>query len=276
MNNRYNINALTKGLSVLEAIGASSHGLTVTEVAKFLETNNATATRLCYTLMASGFIARDISKRYYPTSMVLSLGFSYFSALPKHQLVCQLLKELSDDVQGTVSLSILEGTEIVYLMRTVKKHYLPFAVRVGSRFPAYCSSMGKALLAFSPPGLAGEVIAKSGLAPLTSHTITNPNELMQELERIRSSGYAINDEESALGNRAVAGPILNREGVALAAINVALPAAECSRTELERIIAPKVLRTARLISEALLMFEDPFQAGDGRFHPSELLAHGAR
>jgi IclR family pca regulon transcriptional regulator len=254
---RYFISSLAKGLSVLQAFAEAGHPLTLSEIANALGANNTTATRLCYTLTELGFIQKDGQRRYHLTPKILTLGHSYISGLAWQEVVQYYLECLFKEVQETVNLSVLEGVEIIYLIRIRKRKYLPFDVRIGSRLPVYCTAMGKVLMAMSPPEKIKPILKTLKFKPLTARTITSLNKFMDELGKVRKKGYAINDEELTVGNRAVAAPVLDRQGYAVAAINIAVPTTEYSRSQMEKTLVPPIIRTAHEISEALIKMEAP-------------------
>jgi IclR family pca regulon transcriptional regulator len=254
---RYFINSLEKGLSVLQAFAEAGHPLTLSQIASALGANSTTATRLCYTLSELGFIQRDGQRRYHLTPKILTLGHSYISGLAWQEIAQFYLDALFKDVQETVNLSILEGSEIIYLIRIRKRKYLPFDIRIGTKLPVYCTAMGKVLMAMGPPQKVKPILRALEFKPLTPRTIKSLDKFMDALEKVRKNGYAINDEELSIGNRAVAAPVLDREGYAIAAINIAVPTPEYSRSQMEKILAPKVIKTAREISEALIKMEAP-------------------
>jgi len=258
---RYYINALAKGLSCLEAFSGETVGLTLSQIARNLQTNTATASRFCRTLVDLGYIRRDEHKKYHVTPRVLRLGYSYVSSLPQRRIIHHCLEDLSSRVQGTVNLAVLEGTEIVYLLRIARRDHLPIEIRTGTRLPAHCTAMGKAILAFSRPELLARVLPKMTLRSLTGKTITERAQFEQELATIRVSGYAWSDEELSLGNLAVAAPILDQHGYALAAVNVGAPTADYTLAQLVEAAVPQVIRIAKEISTALQMLEDPFHLG---------------
>ena len=257
----YFINSLAKGLSVLQAFGEAGHPLTLSEIANALGANNTTATRLCYTLTELGFIQRDGQRRYHLTPKVLTLGYSYISGLAWQEVAQYYLETLFKEVQETVNLSILEGSEIIYLFRIRKRKYLPFDIQIGTKLPVYCTAMGKILMAMGPPERIGPILKTLEFKPLTAHTITRLDKFLQELDKVRKKGYAINDEELSIGNRVVAAPVVDKYGYAVAAINIAVPTTECSRSQMEKTLAPPVIRTACEISEALIKMEVPLVMG---------------
>ncbi len=254
---RYFINSLAKGLAVLQAFSEADHSLTLSEIAHALRANPTTATRLCYTLSELGFIYKDGQRRYQLTPKILTLGHSYISGLAWQEVAQYYLETLFREVQETVNLSVLEGLEIIYLLRIRKRKYLPFDIRIGTKLPVYCTAMGKILMAMGPPEKINPIFRTLEFKPLTPHTIKSLNKFMDELEKVRKKGYALNDEELSIGNRAVAAPILGKQGYAVAAINIAAPTADYSTSKMEKILAPKVIQTAREISEALIKIEAP-------------------
>jgi IclR family pca regulon transcriptional regulator len=171
------------------------------------------------------------------------------------------LESLFKEVQETVNLSILEGSEIIYLFRIRKRKYLPFDIQIGTKLPVYCTAMGKILMAMGPPKKIRSILKKLEFKPLTARTIKNLDKFKDELDKVRKKGYAINDEELSIGNRAVAAPIIDKKGYAVAAINIAVPTTEYSRSQMEKTLAPQVMRTAREISRALIKMEVPLVMG---------------
>ena len=258
---RYFIGSLAKGLSILQAFSEAGHALTLSEIANALKTNNTTATRLCYTLTVLGFIQRDGQRRYHLTPRVLTLGYSFISGLGWQEVAKYYLETLFKEIQETVNLSILEDSEIIYLIRIRKRKYLPFDIQIGTKLPVYCTAMGKILMAMGPPKKIGSILKKLGFKPLTARTITRLDKFLEELGKVRKKGYAINDEELSIGNRAVAAPIVDKQGYAVAAINIAVPTTEYSRSQMEKTLAPQVMRTAHEISGALIKMDVPLVMG---------------
>src|SRR4030042_4503636 len=254
---RYFINSLAKGLSVLQAFSQSDHTLPLSEIAHALRANTTTATRLCYTLTELGFIHKDGQRRYHLTPKVLTLGHSYISGLAWQEVAKYYLEVLFKEVQETVNLSILEGSEIIYIIRIRKRKYLPFDIQTGTKLPVYCTAMGKVLMAMGPPEKVKPILKVLEFKPLTARTLTRLDKFNDELDKVRKKGYAINDEELSIGNRAVGAPIIDKHNYAVAAINIAVPTTEYSRSQMEKKLAPRVIKTACEISEALIKMEAP-------------------
>jgi DNA-binding IclR family transcriptional regulator len=172
------------------------------------------------------------------------------------------LESLFNQIQETVNLAVLEAQEIVYILRIRKRKYLPFDIRIGTRLPVYCTAMGKVLMALGHPERTQPILKGLTFKPLTTHTITNLKDFLKELEEVRQKGYALNDEELSIGNRAIAAPIVDEQGYAAAAINLAVPTSRYSRREMEEKLAAKVVHTGREISKALLKMKAPLVTGD--------------
>jgi len=252
---RYFLQSLAKGLSALQHLADVGYPLTLSELAKGIGTTNATATRICFTLTKTGLIRRDKEKRYHLTPNILSLGYSAICAMKWREIARYYLEFLFSEVKGNVNLAILDGSEILYLIHIQKKVHLPMRVRIGSKLPVHSSSAGKVLMALGPPKRIRPVLKRLEFRPLTPNTITNLDEFLHELEIVRKKGYAINHEETSMRVLAVGAPIMNKRNHAIAAINITVSTTDYTREELEETLAPKVLRVAKQISEALHQVE---------------------
>ena len=259
---RYFVQALAKGLSVLQAFAEADHPLTSSEIANALGTSNSTSTRLCYTLTELGFIERDRQRRYKLTPKVLSLGYSFISGAAWRELAKNYLESLFKEVQATVNLSMLEGSEIIYIIRIRKRKYLPYDIRIGTKLPVYCTAMGKVLMAMGRPEMVQTILKTLEFKALTTRTITRLDKFLEQLDEVRKKGYAIADEELSIGVRGIGAPILDKHGYAVAAINITVPTTEYSRSQMEKTLASKVMQVANQISDALLKMGAPLVTGD--------------
>ncbi len=254
---RYFIKSIEKGFAVLSSLCEMHRPLTLSEIAASMDINATTATRLCFTLSQLGFIHRDNQKRYHLTPKILTLGYPVIASLDWLDIARTYLEKLHGDVQETVCLSILEDSEIMYLIRIRKVEYLPFDIRIGTKLPVYCTAMGKVLMAFGAKHKTHSILSQLKFRQLTPHTIDRLEQFLDELSMVQELGYAINDEELTIGNRSIAAPVLSKQGIAIAAINIAFPVAQYSRGETEAILAPKLIEMARAISIALHQTEAP-------------------
>ncbi|MBU0517299.1 MAG: IclR family transcriptional regulator [Proteobacteria bacterium] len=254
-NSFYFLKSLATGLTVLQTMAEASRPMSLTELSRAVGTNNATTTRCCYTLSQMGFVHRDAQRRFYLAPKALLLGYAAVSRLGWRNVAREYMEALNKDIRETINLSILEGVEILYIIRIKTEKILSYDLQIGSRLPLYCTSMGKSLMAFTPPDQVRRIFKDIEFKPLTHRTITNLEDYLRELEEVRRKGYSINDEELSVGLRSVAAPIPDREGRAMAALNIAVPTKRVSREELEAHLAPRAMETARRIQEAVAALE---------------------
>ncbi len=255
----YYMKSLATGLKVLEVMAEAGRPMVLTEIARVMGLNNATATRCCQTLATLGFVRRDTKRRYHLTPKVLLLGYAAISRPGWLGVAQHYMEILFEELRETVNLSVLEGGEILYVSRLNTGNILPYDLQIGSKLPLHCTSMGKALIAFQPEPKRSQTLESIEFRPLTHQTITNLKDYLAELEKVRQEGYAVNNEELSVGLRSVAAPILDHEGRSMAALNIAVPTKRYSRVELEEKLAPRALRTAHDIRHALTAMKPEYQ-----------------
>lgn len=249
---RYFLETVHRGLRILEVFSEERPSLSLVEIAAAVDLDKSTAFRFVYTLQELGYLERDPeSKRYRPGLKVLRLGFTVLNSLDSAQIARPYLKSLSDQTGTAANMALRDAAEIVYVLRVSPLQILNVNLRVGSRLPVHCSSMGKAqLLDFS----CDELDALVGSGPYqayTPHTITRRDALCADLAQARERGYAVSDEEMLLGIRSLAAPIRDTAGEIVAAINISVANAGLSRQEMEARYAALVVETATRISSAL-------------------------
>ncbi|SDM77456.1 transcriptional regulator, IclR family [Streptomyces sp. cf386] len=236
------VESLARGLTVLTAFGAGRAELTLTDVARATGLSRATARRALITYEHLGLVRQSGTRGFALTPRVLSLGFPPLSRTSLAQIATPHLAELADRVHESASLAVLtpSGEEIQYTARAATSRVMSVNVTVGTRLPAYATSMGRVLLADLPPGER----RLGNLSPLTPHTTTDPTTLTAALENVRTLGYALVDEELEAGLRSVAVPVRDRTGRVVAAVNVAMHAARRSVEECVREVLPELMETA--------------------------------
>jgi IclR family transcriptional regulator, pca regulon regulatory protein len=220
-----------KGLAVIEAFGPERDALTISDVARLTGLDRATARRCLLTLVKLGYASAN-GKQFQLTPRILRLGYSYLAATPLARVAQPVLDHLSVATGESCSVSVLEGNEIVYMARSAQTRVLSIGLGVGSRLPAYCSSMGRVLLATLPEAEARLQLFNSDRRKLTQHTRIGLDELMVELDRVRFQDFCIVDEELEIGLRSIAVPLRNRSGATIGAMNFGVQAA---RAPLERL-----------------------------------------
>lgn len=233
--------SLAKGLSVIETFGADTPRQSVSDVAKAAGLDRATARRCLLTLHTQGYADYD-GKFFTLTPRILRLGTSALASLPLPTLVQPWLEQLTEKIGQSCSVSILDEAEIVYIARAQQRRIMNIGLMPGSRLPAHCSSMGRVHLAAMSENAALDVIMASDLAPRTVNSLTEPDEIMAELARIRSQGYALIDQELELGLRSIAVPLLNYRGDTVAALNIGVAAIQDSVEELAALYLDDLLR----------------------------------
>jgi IclR family pca regulon transcriptional regulator len=241
------IQSVSRALSILELFSDKRPSLSVSQVAALTGLNRATCYRFCQTLRQLGYLEELGDGRFRPGLKAVSLAHSALSSRELPELALPYLRRLREDINETVNMGLLDDTEVVYVARVLSDHLISLRLYVGSRLPAYASSLGRAILAFLPPEEAESIIDRSELKPLTSHTIVSRKRLIAELKKIRAQGYALNDQEVANGLRGVAAPILAEDGHPLGAINISIPHPLKGPEEIENELAPKVMATAHEI-----------------------------
>lgn len=249
---RYSIETLERGLSVLSLFSNDTSELTLTEISRAADLNMTTSLRIASTLEAAGYLQRDPeTKRFRPGLKVLQLGFSALRSMDIRQTARPLLERLSRITGETASMSVLDGLEIVYIDRVRNRQILGVVLGLGSRLPAHCVAMGKAMLAYLPGDQLKTLLNGAALEACTAHTIVDTTSLQVDLEKVRTRGYAINNQELVVGLRAAAAPIWDEHGIVVAAINVSGSTETISRSRLRHELAPSVVETAAEISQTL-------------------------
>jgi IclR family transcriptional regulator, pca regulon regulatory protein len=195
------------------------------------------------------------TRKYRLGPRVLDLGFAAINSMELRQISAPHLQRLADETGHTVNMAILDGTDIVYIERCrtsqLGQREIDLDLHIGSRLPAYCTSMGKVLLAFLEPARRGELLDRIELFDRGPNTITTRAALEEELERVRARGVAVNNEELAYGLRSIAVPVRGQRGEVVAAINLAVHRSAASIEALVDRLSPKMHREAAAISALL-------------------------
>jgi IclR family pca regulon transcriptional regulator len=242
--------SLARGLAVVEAFAGRTEGVTVAEVAATTGLSRAAVRRLLITLEMLGYATHSGSV-YRLGTRVMRLGFSFLSSNSLATMAAPLLEELSTTFHESCSLSVLEGDEIVYVARSAAKRVMSVGLSIGSRLPAYCTSMGRVMLAAMTDEELEQYLKRVTLKAHTPKTIVNRAELAAEVRRVRRQRYAIVDEELEMGLRALAVPIVTHTGRTIAAINTGVHASRVSRKALMDRFLPALQRSAAMLAQSL-------------------------
>ncbi len=225
------IASFAKGLRVISCFGAQTPRLSISEVAAGADLDRATARRCLLTLHAEGYADYD-GKFFTLTHKVLRLGMGALASLPLPQIVQPWLDQLAEQIGQSASASVLDDTEIVYIARAAQKRVMSIGLMPGTRLPAHCTSMGRVLLAAMDDKAARSIIDRSDLTPRTPFSLTDPDDISAEVQKVRELGYALIDQEVEIGLRSIAVPVLNTRGAVVAALNTGMAATHADAHEI--------------------------------------------
>ncbi|MEV0159157.1 IclR family transcriptional regulator domain-containing protein [Nonomuraea fuscirosea] len=244
------VQSLARGLAVIRAFSATEPELTLSQVARATGLSRAAARRFLLTLTDLGYVRSD-GRLFALTPRVLELGYAYLSSLSLPEVADPHLERLAAEVGESASVAVLDGTDVVYVARVATARIMRVTINIGTRFPAYCTSMGRVLLAALPPEALESYLGRAELRRLTSHTIVLPAALRAELDEVRGRGWAMVDQELEEGLRSIAAPIRDRAGRTVAAVNVSTHATRTSLQAARRDLLPPLLATATKIETDL-------------------------
>lgn len=242
--------SLARGLDVIGAFQHARPSLSVGEVATLANISRAAARRCLHTLATLGY-ARAIDGSYRLLPKTLGLGYAYLSASPVARVAQPVLEEVSTRLHESSSMTVLDGDDIVYVARASTQRIISVGLSVGSRLPAYCTSMGRVLLAFSSDADLDSYLQRVDLVRQTPHTIVEPALLRRELQSVRAEGYSLVDQELELGLRSIAVPVRQADGRAVAAINVGAQAARVDLATMTQTYLPILRGAAEQIALAV-------------------------
>lgn len=238
---------LAKGLTVLRAFTQRRASMTLSEAAAEADLTRATARRILRTFVALGYVEQE-GRQFSLTPRVLELGFGYLSAQSWIDRAGPVLKELSADVQESCSAAILQGTDIVYVARVPTSRIMSVAVSVGSRLPAFHTSLGRVQLGFIEDAEIWRRLMSMRIEPYTTHTITDPQALLERVKSDRAQGFSIVDEELERGLRSIAVPVMNRAGEAVAGLNVSTNSTRITRNHMRENFLPRLRAASAQLS----------------------------
>lgn len=244
------VQSLQRGFDVIKAFGPGARALTIAEVAAITATTRAVARRYLLTLQALGCVVQ-VGTKFTLTPKVLDLGFAYLSTIDVADVAQPFMERVTERLNESCSLAVLDGDEIVYVARVQPKRLMSISLVVGSRLPAHATSMGKVLLAHLPPGMQATYFETAQLKRFTRNTITAKPELRHALAGVRDRGWAIADQEVEEGLRTIAVPVFDYTSSVAAAMNISGHATRVSIADLQRRYLPVLSEAARQASAAL-------------------------
>ena len=246
------VQAFARGLRVIQAFGAGAGQLTLSEVAARSELTRAGARRLLYTLETLDFAAR--SERYfYLTPKVLGLGHAYLSSMPLWNFAESVLQRLVEDVRETCSVSVLDGTDVVYVLRVPVHRILSTGASVGSRVPAHCTSMGRVLLAGLSEAQLQNYLDTAVLTRYSARTTVDAKQLRRILaaDRAQAWSWVSGEMEEHISGLSV--PVVDAEQRVLAALNISFNRAGLSKDGAVKKYLPRLRRAAEQMNASLVL-----------------------
>jgi IclR family pca regulon transcriptional regulator len=244
------VQSLERGLAVICAFDAEHRELGLSEVARRTGLSRAAVRRFLLTLVQLGYV-HAADGRFSLRPRVLELGYAYLSGLSLPEVAQPHLETLVATVNESSSLSVLDDTEIVYVARVPTRRIMSITLTVGTRLPAYATSMGRVLLAALPEAEGEARLARATLHALSPHTTTDRATLSAALARVRADGFAAVDQELEEGLRSLAVPVRDGTGAVVAALNVSAHASRQTMATLRKEFLPAALHAAAAIESDL-------------------------
>ena len=254
--------SLARGLEIIKAFTAAeqdlerpsnmrpSDALTLSEVALKTGLARAVVRRFLYTLVDLGYVITD-GKYFRLTAKILDLGFAYLSSFSLPKIAERFLDEVTLETKESSSASVLDGHEIVYVARVQTRRIMSVSLGIGSRLPAFCTSMGRVLLAHLPAEALEKYFKTAKFSRFTEKTICDPEGLRKELNSVSKQGYALVDQELEIGLRSVAVPVFAGGARAVAAINIGTQVTRTTKSELLQQFLPVLRKASKKISSCL-------------------------
>src|SRR5258706_1670329 len=238
--------SLARGLAVVRAFTQQRRQLTIAQLSQRTGIPRAAVRRCLYTLSQLGYVASEDGRTYALRPRILALGHAYLSSTPLANAVQPLLDQITSDLHESSSMAVLEGDDILYIARSsTTTRVMSIDLGIGSRLPAYCTSMGRVLLAGLPDAELQAYLARAKLTRLTTRTAATPDELMSVLKTVRRNGYSLVDQELEIGLRSIAVPVTDRGGRAVAALNIGTQSSRVPVAEMESRFLPPLRAAAR-------------------------------
>lgn len=244
------VRSLARGLDVIRSFSAAQPQQTLSQMAAATGLTRATARRLLLTLEQLGYV-RSTGRQFELTAQVMDLGYAYLSSLALSDIAQPYLEDLTQRVHESASISVLDGHDVVYVVRVPTQRVMTIALGLGSRLPAASTSMGRILLAALPEEELEAILAEVDLPVHTARTVTDPDALRAELKKVRDQGWALVDQELEEGLRSIAAPLRDSSGRVIAAMNVSGHAGRVTLSRMREEFLPALLEAAEHINQQL-------------------------
>ena len=240
------IQAAERSFAIIRAFGQRRQMLTQSQVAEATGLSRATARRFLQSFEALGYVGRN-GRQYYLRARVLDLGYAYLSSMSLWDVAKTQMELLVQQVQESSSASVLDGTDIIFTVRVPTKRIMRVQVEIGTRFPAYATSMGRVLLADLPEKALDDYFSKVVPEQLTPRSVTSEAELRIILKEVASQGFCLLDEELEEGVRSLAVPMHDKQGRVIASMNVCAHASRVSAKRMRDEFLPPLQQAAAAV-----------------------------
>ncbi|RZL89693.1 MAG: IclR family transcriptional regulator [Variovorax sp.] len=244
------VQSFARGLQVIRSFSASAPRQTLSEVAAATGLTRAGARRILLTLQTLGYVDSD-GRLFSLTPRILDLGFAYLSSMPIWNRAEPVMEALVQQVQESCSAAVLDATDIVYVMRVPTHKIMRISLGVGSRLPAWCTSMGRLLLADLDDAALRERLAASTIEAFTRHSVTDIDTLVAKVAQARRQRWCLVNQELEEGLISIAAPIVDRAGRMVAALNISGQANRTSAKVMQETMLPALVQAAQDISRLL-------------------------
>jgi IclR family pca regulon transcriptional regulator len=241
------VQSFARGLEVIRSFSAAAPRQTLSEVAQRAGLTRAGARRILLTLQALGYVETD-GKLFSLTPRILDLGFAYLSSMPIWNLAEPVMEALVEKVKESCSAAVLDGTDIVYVLRVPTRKIMNIGLGAGSRLPAFCTSMGRMLLAGLPDDEVTKLLKSSARRAVTRHTITEVPALLARVRQARKQGWCLVNQELEEGLVSMAAPIFDASGRTIAAMNISGQFNRTPPRQMQEQLLPHLLAAAAEIS----------------------------
>lgn len=250
------VTALARGLSVIRSFGKDAVNLTLAEVAERTGLTRPTARRFLLTLESLGYVNTD-GKRFWLAPRTLDLGYAYLSSLSIWETAQPSMRAVVDTLNESCSMGVFDSGDVVYVARAAPRHMMSLQVNLGSRLPAFCTSIGRVLLAGLPSAELDAFFRHGTRRAFTPNTLTDEKTLRRVLQEVRQSGYALIDQEIEVGLRAIAVPIRTGSGRVAAGLSVGAHTGRVNKAGMIKTVLPVLRQRAREIEEILRRTDHP-------------------
>jgi IclR family pca regulon transcriptional regulator len=244
--------SLARGLAVIRGFSREKRFMTIAQLSQKTGIPRAAVRRCLYTLERLGYVTSEDGRNFALRPKLLGLGHAYLSSTPLVVTAQPFLDRVSEAVNESCSLAILDGVDILYVARSVSSRIISVALNVGSRLPAHCTSIGLVLLAHLPPADLKDLLARVELKRYTERTITSRAALLEALEEVRDQGFAVADNMMEIGVRSIAVPVRDAAGTVVAGINVIIQNSRGSVRDMKTLFLPHLQAAARDLGAQLV------------------------